>query len=155
MARVSLGMLGYLDSDLKPVFYRESTRKHTHRTEFDVSAITELPRVEVVYAVAGGDGLLVRALIDAKVPGIVAAGTGGGAGAPDWNDALVEARKAGVVVVMTTRAGAGRVIPTNRSRESGIISGDNLSAQKARILLMLALSTTSDIERIQNMFDIY
>ena len=56
---------------------------------------------------------------------------------------------------MTTRAGAGRVIPTNRSRESGIISGDNLSAQKARILLMLALSTTNDIERIQNMFDIY
>ena len=150
-----LGMLGYLDSDLKPVFYRESTRKHTHQTEFDVSGIAELPRVDVVYAVAGGDGLLTRALIEAKVPGIVGAGTGGGAGSPDWNDALVEARNAGAVVVMTTRAGAGRVIPTTRSKENGIISGDNLSAQKARILLMLALSTSNDIGRIQNMFDIY
>ena len=150
-----LGLLGYLDSDLKAMFYRTPTRKHTHQTEFDVSKDKELPQVDVVYAVSGGNGLQIRALIEAKVPGIVAAGAGAGSGSPDWNDALAEASSQGIVVVMTSRVGAGRVTPTNRSKEQGIISGDNLNAQKARILLMLALSVTRDKDRIQAMFETY
>ena len=150
-----LGLLGYLDSDLKAMFYRTPTRKHTYQTEFDVSKVTELPQVDVVYAVSGGNGLQIRALIEAKVPGIVAAGAGAGSGSPDWNDALAEASAQGLLVVMTSRVGAGRVTPTNRSKEQGIIAGDNLNAQKARILLMLALSVTRDKDRIQAMFETY
>ena len=109
----------------------------------------------MVYAVSGGNGLQIRALIEAKVPGIVAAGAGAGSGSPDWNDALAEASAQGILVVMTSRVGAGRVIPTNRSKEQGIIAGDNLNAQKARILLMLALNVTRDKDRIQAMFETY
>ncbi len=151
-----LGMLGYVDSDLKPVFYRAPTRKHTYQTEFDVSNLEDLPKVYILYAYEGVDDLLARTLIDAKAPGIVLAGMGaGGAGGAAQNDALIEASQKGSVVVSTTRAGAGRVIRTSRHRQHGWVAGDNLSPQKARILLQLALTRTHDPEEIQRMFDTY
>lgn len=150
-----LGILGYADSDHRIVFYMAPVRRHTFQTEFDINGFEELPKVDVVYAVSGGDGLLVRALVQAGVPGIVAAGAGGGSGGPDWMDALAEARQSGAMVVMASHVGAGRVLLTQRNRERGILAGDNLSPQKARILLMLALTVTRDEDRIQQMFDAY
>ena len=54
-----------------------------------------------------------------------------------------------------SRAASGRVAPRRRLRESGIVAGEDLSPQKARILLMLVLSATSDIGAIQQAFQIY
>ncbi len=151
-----LGFLGYLDSDLKPVFYREPVRKHTYQTEFDVDGLSDLPKVYVVYAYEGADDLLVRTLIDAKAPGIVIAGMGaGGAGGQVQQEALLEASRQGSIVVSSTRAGSGRVIRTSRHREAGWVAADNLSPHKARILLQLALTKTNDPEEIQRMFDTY
>src|SRR5262245_43523036 len=150
-----LGMLGYMDSDLKTVFYRAPKRRHTFQSEFDVSTLTELPRVDIVYGYEGADGLLARALIDAQVPGIVLAGMGSGGVADDLTYTLVEARRNGAAVVVTTRTGSGRVIRTARHVKDGFIAGDNLSPQKARILLQLALAATKDVERIQQMFELY
>ncbi|PZC50532.1 MAG: L-asparaginase [Chloroflexi bacterium] len=149
-----LGFLGYMDSDLKPVFYRQPIRKHTSQTEFDVSTMETLPWVDTYYAVAGGSPFTVDALAEAGVDGIAVAGTGGGY-ATGAMDALANAAKKGIAVVATTRAGAGRVIPTSMFRERGIIAGDNLSVQKARILLMLALAITKDRDEIQRIFDTY
>ena len=150
-----LGMLGYLDSDLKAVFYRAPKRRHTFQSEFDVGRLTELPRVDIVYGYEGADGLLVRALIDAKVPGIVLAGMGSGGVGDDLTKTLAEARHDGAVVVVTTRTGSGRVIRTARHVQDGFVAGDNLSPQKARILLQLALTTTKDVEQIQQLFELY
>ena len=151
-----LGFLGYLDSDLKPMFYREPMRKHTHQTEFDVSNLEDLPKVYIVYAYEGADDLVVRALIEAKAPGIVIAGMGaGGAGGQIQQDALIEASKQGAIIVSSTRAGSGRVIRTSRHREAGWVAADNLSPHKARILLQLGLTKTHDPEEIQRMFDTY
>ena len=71
-----LGFLGYADSDEQVVFYRTPTRSHTLDAEFEVSDQTQLPRVDIAYAYAGADGLVIRALADAGVPGLVAAGLG-------------------------------------------------------------------------------
>ena len=150
-----LGMLGYLDSDLKAVFYRAPKRRHTFESEFDVSRLTELPRVDIVYGYEGADGLLVRALIDAKVPGIVLAGMGSGGVGDELTKTLAEARRNGAIVVVTSRTGSGRVIRTARHVEDEFVAGDNLSPQKARILLQLALTTTKDVEQIQQMFELY
>jgi len=65
------------------------------------------------------------------------------------------AAKSGVVIVQCSRAARGRVAPRRRLRESGIVAGEDLSPQKARILLMLALSTTSEIGAIQSAFQTY
>ena len=148
-------MLGYVDSDLKPVFYRAPTRKHTYQTEFDVSNLDDLPKVYILYAYEGVDDLLARALIDAKAPGIVLASMGPGAAGQALSEALVEARQKGANVVVTTRAGAGRIIRTSVYRKNGMVAGDNLSPQKARILLQLALTRTQDPEEIQRMFNTY
>lgn len=151
-----VGFLGYLDSDLKPMFYRESVRKHTYQTEFDVDGLSDLPKVYIVYAYEGADDLVVRALIDAKAPGIVIAGMGaGGAGGQVQQEALLEASRQGSIVLSSTRAGSGRVIRTSRHREAGWVAADNLSPHKARILLQLALTKTNDPEEIQRMFDTY
>jgi len=40
-------------------------------------------------------------------------------------------------------------------REAGIVAGDNLNPQKARLLLALALTRTNDIEEIGRMFARY
>ena len=66
--------------------------------------------------------------------------------------ALVTAAKSGIVVVQCSRAASGRVAPRRRLRETGIVAGEDFSPQKARILLMLMLTTTSDIAEIQTAF---
>ena len=118
--------------------------------------LEDLPKVYIVYAYEGADDLVVKALIEAKAPGIVIAGMGaGGAGGQIQQDALIEASKQGTIVVSSTRAGAGRVIRTSRHRETGWVAADNLSPHKARILLQLGLTKTNDPEEIQRMFDTY
>ena len=150
-----LGFLGYLDSDLKPLFYRRPTRKHTYQSEFDVSGLDALPQVEVLYSYEGASDLQARALVDAGVDGIVVGSMGPGAVGQQVNDALLDARSKGITVVVTTRAGAGRIIRTSVYEQEGIVAGDNLSPQKARILLQLALTRTKDPEQIQQIFNVY
>ena len=87
--------------------------------------------------------------------GIVSAGFAPGSPTPEQRAAFERAAKSGVVVVQCSRAASGRVAPRRRLRESGIVAGEDLSPQKARILLMLALSATSDIGAIQQAFSTY
>ena len=159
-----VGLLGYAgeedfyqgQSDHRASYYRYPSRKHTYQSEFDVTNLSELPDVYIVMAYEGADGLIVRALSQAKAPGIVLAGMGaGGAGGQAQQDALAEASRQGTVVVATTRAGAGRVIRSEQNREHGWVAGDNLSPYKARILLQLALTKTRDVDEIQRMFETY
>jgi len=71
-------------------------------------------------------------------------------------EALKKATKAGVIVVQSSRAGTGRVIDDKVSlREAGFLAADSLTAQKARILLMMALTVTNDITEIRRMFEQY
>ena len=142
-----LGCLGYADSDEQVVFYRNPARTHTADSEFDVAEVEELPRVDIAYAYAGADGLVVNALAQAGVNGIVAAGLGGGSSSPEFMAALKEAQEKGIPVVIATQTGNGRVMRTRRFVEDGYIAADNLAPKKARILLMLALTRTDDAGR--------
>ena len=71
------------------------------------------------------------------------------------SDALGEARRRGVLVVLSSRAGSGRVLPRTSLREQGFVVADNLNPQKARVLAMLALTRTGDVADVQRMFDEY
>ena len=150
-----LGLLGYADSDGEVVFYRTPTRAHTRDSEFDLESVSELPRVDIVYSYAGADGMLVSALANARVPGMVAAGLGSGGSPPGFTAALRKAMEEGVIVVIATQTGSGRVMRTRRFGEDGYIVADNLSPKKARILLMLALTKTSQPDEIQRMMLTY
>lgn len=148
------GALGHADGDAI-AFYRRPIRRHTPDTEFEVATLNALPRVDIAYAYAGGDGVAVRAFVAAGARGIVSAGFAPGFTAPAEAEALKEAREAGVVVVQCTRAGSGRVPPTTRLKQSRFLLADNLNPQKARILLALALTATDDPAEIARIFATY
>ena len=150
-----LGFLGYADSDGKVVMYRAPLRKHTTATEFDVSDKDTLPRVDVVYCYAGSDELLINAVRANGSDGLVLAGFGGGSFPPKAAEAAAAAVMEGMPVVLASRSLAGRVVMTPRKEEQGFIVSDNLHPQKARILLMLALTVTNNREEIQRMFSEY
>jgi len=147
-----LGFLGYVDSDGQVLFYRSVTRLHTTAAPFDVSGRQALPRVDIIYAYGGADGVLVDAARQHGVDGLVLVGFGGGSYPTAFLDAGKRAVQAGIPVVLATRATAGRVIMTPRKQEDGFIVSDDLLPQKARILLMLALSMTHDRHTIQELF---
>ncbi|PPQ34658.1 asparaginase [Rhodopila globiformis] len=148
------GVLGHADGDAV-AFYRRPMRRHAPDTEFDAAAIDALPRVDISYAYAGGDGTAVRAFVAAGARGIVAAGFAPGFCPPGEFEALTDAAGVGVVVVQSTRAGSGRTFRSGRLRQAGILIADNLNPQKARILLALALTVTADAEEIARMFRTY
>ena len=150
-----LGFLGYADSDGEVVFYRAPLRKHTAATVFDVGRLETLPRVDIVYAYAGADGILVDAVRQNRSDGLVVAGFGGGTFPPQVIEAAAHTVEEGIPVVLASRSTAGRVVMTPRKAEQGFIVSDNLMPPKARVLLMLALTVTSDREAIQRMFRDY
>ena len=151
-----LGMLGYADPDGRVAIYRRPSRRHAPATEFDVRGRTELPRVDIAASYAGADGTAIRAFVAAAgARAIVAASLPPGVTTPGETDALVEARRRGVLVVLSSRAGSGRVLPRTVLRERGFVVADNLNPQKARVLAMLALTRTDDVAEVQRMFDEY
>ena len=150
-----LGMLGYADPDGRIAIYRKPTRRHAPATEFDVRGRTELPRVDIVASYAGADGAAIDAFVAAGARAIVSASLPPGVTTPAEGDALLRARQRGVVVVLSSRAGSGRVLPRTMLRERGFVVADNLNPQKARVLAMLALTRTDDPVEIQRLFDEY
>ena len=153
-----LGFLGYVDGD-RVSFYRAPTRRHTAGSEFDLAGVTAFPRVDIVYSYVEPNPVLIEALIDDGVDGIVLAGTGAGLVSRRERTALerIAELPAGArpIVVRSNRTGSGRVVPLPAYDELGMVAGDTLSPQKARILLMLALTRTRDIEEIRRMFREY
>jgi L-asparaginase len=147
-----VGLLGYADSDGQVLFYRSVTRQHTTDTPFHVASLTRLPRVDLVYAYSGADGLLVDAVHQHRSAGLVVAGFGSGTFPPVFLEAASRAATAGLPVVLASRSTSGRIIMTPQKAEAGFIVADNLHPQKARILLMLALTISQERQTIQEMF---
>jgi L-asparaginase len=149
-----LGILGYADPD-RIVFYRAPLRKHTTQSQFELGKITAFPKVNILYSHSGDDGDLAKAAVTSGAKGLVIAGTGAGhtQNARKTLKALFD--ETGVVVVRSNRTGSGRVIRDDNWQEPGFVAADNLSPQKARILLQLGLTMTAKPDDIQRMFDEY
>ncbi|MBX5492042.1 MAG: asparaginase [Chloroflexi bacterium] len=150
-----LGPLGYADADGRVVFYHSPMRRHTAQSEFDVTALGDLPRVDIVLSYLGADGALVDAAVAAGAQGIVSAGTGAGRPTPAEEAALTRASARGVVVVQSSRVGSGRVVRSPGVRQRGWVAADNLVPWKARLLLQLGLTRTRDPDQLQRLFDEY
>ena len=146
------GVLGYVDSDARVLFYRNVTRAHSIATPFDVRGTKSLPRVDIVYSYAGADGVLVDALTARRPDGMVLVGFGGGSYPAAFLEAGQRALQAGIPVVLATRSWNGRVVITPKKQAERFIVCDDLMPQKARILLMLALTVTREPDAIQEMF---
>jgi len=149
------GIAGMMNTG-KAFFYSAHTARHTTKSEFSLDRLTvaNLPRVEVVYSYANLGGELIDALVAQGVKGIVLAGVGDGNSTDAAIAALEKAAKKGVAVVRCSRTGAG-VVDRNveiNDDKLGFIAGMELNAQKARILLMLGLTKTKDVKKLQDYF---
>lgn len=159
------GVLGVVDAD-RVVFSRHPIKRHTSHSEFDASSIATLPRVDIFPAYQGAPGDLIRAAVDNGAAGVVLAGAGEGGASGAQVQAMRYAAGKGVLMVIGTRAGAGRVsAPRGRPQASAdgeenrwramSIAAEDHAPLKARILLMLALTKTKDPSEIQRMFREY
>jgi L-asparaginase len=144
-----IGPLGFADSD-RIVFYRAPLTIHTMKSEFDVSKLTTLPQVDIVYGYQEASRAPVDALVAEGVKGIVFADS-----SPAYGKAIQAALSKGVAIVQGDRKGSGRVLLSERTAGRGVVTADNLNAQKARVLLRVALTKTSDARELQRIFNTY
>nr|WP_246309718.1 asparaginase [Paenibacillus frigoriresistens] len=153
-----LGALGYIDeSNIR--IYRAPARAvkagtKDWATPFDLKTITKdkLPAIEIVYSYQEAGGGAIKGLVADGAKGIVTAGTGAGGISAKMSAARTEAIKQGVLFVTTTRTGSGTMYP---GTTDGIIAGDNLNAQHARLMLLLSLAFSNDQAKIKDWFANY
>lgn len=131
--------------------------KHTTQTPFDVTNLTKLPKVGIVYQHAGVEGVQAQALVDAKYDGIVTAGVGNGNLHKSTFPIIEKAAKDGIVVVRSSRVPTGSTTKDAEVDDTkyGFVSSGSLNPQKARVLLQLALTQTKDPKAVQKIFDEY
>ena len=149
------GPLGFIVGGEVHYYYR-SMRPHTLQSEFDVTGVTALPRVDIIYTHIGEDACLwMRHWRQAHVA-LFTAGSGMGSIHEAVEAALAEAVSRGVVVVRSSRTGSGIVAAgLERWQEQGFLYADNLNPQKARLLLQLALLRTQERSEVQGVFSRY
>jgi L-asparaginase len=138
-------------------FSRSPSRAHTTATPFTVTAGQSLPRVDVIHAHAGMSPDLIDAAVAHGAKGIVIAGVGDGNMTTDAFGAVRRAIAKGVVVVRSTRVGEGIVRRNIEVDDDGIgtVVSKELNPAKARVLLKLALTQSSDPKKVQELFDKY
>jgi L-asparaginase len=146
-----LGCLGHADADAI-AWYRRPLRAVGRQTPFEVAGLARLPRVDILACYAGADGAAVEAFLAAGAEGLVSAGFAPGFVTPALEEALARAVARGVPVAASSRAGSGRVFHTSRMKAAGFLHADNLTPQKARVLLMLGLTVTREAEALQELF---
>lgn len=147
------GPVGVVDSN-QVIFYRDNLVKQYINTS-DISN-----NVVLIKAVAGNGGEYIDYCIEKGVKGIVIEAMGRGNIPPLMAEAVERAIKIGIVIVMVTRCFKGRVMDSygypgggKQLRNAGVIFGDRLPGQKARIKLILALGYTNDTEKIRKIFE--
>jgi len=149
-----LGCLGYIETDQTIQYYRKPVRKHTIDSVFSDMTFHDLPSVEIVYSYAGATGKIIDYITQSgEYQGIVIAGTGAGRFSKLEEIAISRATQKGLFVVRSSRGGSGRVVDIEAYKHLQTISGDNLTPQKARILLMLAMLKYTSSEAIQQCFE--
>ncbi len=151
-----LGILGYAQGT-RPYFYRCPLTRHTIHSEFDIRRLSEpLPKVDIIYSYIGNNRSVVDAAVNSGAVGLISAGLGQGHQTPEVWQALIEARQRNVIVVRGSRVENGVVTRNSEMDDKhDFVASNNLNPQKARILLMLALTRTQDTREIQRIFNQY
>jgi len=148
-----LGYLGFVDPD-QVVFYRSPAKPHTLQSTFDLSAMDHLPSVDIVQDFAGLDKTIPAYFLQRPNAGLVVESFAGGRMSQAMTDALSQLAIDAKPVVIASGVKEGRIFGTNPTGTPLIIAND-LPANKARILLMLALTKTKVPAEIQAIFNHY
>ncbi len=135
-------------------YYSSSDREVKPQSPVMITNDTKLPRVDIVYMYADAPSDQIDMLISKKVDGIVIAGVGNGNFNKAYTEAVKRAVAAGIIVCRASRTPSGRVVLHDEINDEqlGTIVSDDLTPQKARILLMLGLTKSKDKKQLQELF---
>ncbi|TKX28701.1 asparaginase [Campylobacter aviculae] len=149
------GDLGYI-LDGRAYFYNFITKFHTKDTPFNIDHLASLPKVDILYTYSNdGSGVAAKALFENGTQALVIAGSGSGNIHENQKKILKELMKKNLIVVISSRIQTGQVVLSEEDEDLGFICAQDLNPQKARILLMLALTKTNNPKEIQEYFRIY
>lgn len=130
-------------------------RPHTLESDFILRNIKTLPAVDIIYDHQSAGLHFYEAAIAAGVQGIIIAGSGNGSLSPQAVKGARLAKKKQLVCVRASRTGSGLVSSSPGDARRGLIAATALNPLKARVLLMLALTHTSDYRSIRDYFERY
>ncbi|MCY7311631.1 MAG: type II asparaginase [Chitinophagaceae bacterium] len=137
-------------------YYSQPIYTNNQKPFFDISKITQLPKVEIVYMYVDASTTPLNALINEKVDGIVIAGAGNGSYNKAFEGAAENAKQKGVAIVRSSRVVSGNITIATTEEFNDVkmntVAAFDHNPQKARILLMLALTKTRDREKLQEIF---
>ena len=150
------GALGYLFNS-KVTYNQAPLKKHTSQSVFDVTNLKSLPKVGIVYCHSNIDADMVEPMLKNGYKGIIHAGVGNGNIHKNVFPVLEKARKKGIQVVRSSRVPTGASTLDNEVDDAHyqFVASQQLNPQKARVLLMLALTKTDDWKQIQEYFNEY
>lgn len=147
------GPLGNVDDELVVMFRRSMVRQTIAPTRIE-------PHVEFVKVCTGMDSRLLLWSLQAGNRGLVLEAMGQGNVPPMMLEGIKAWLEAGRPVVLVTRCPEGRALDTyayegggKQLHNMGVIFGEDLTGQKARVKLMLALGLTQDVKEIRRMFE--
>jgi len=148
------GALGYVLNG-KTVYNQTPMKKHTTQSVFEVNDLESLPKVGIVYSYSNIEADMVEPMLKNGYKGIVHAGVGNGNIHKNVFPVLEEARRQGIQVVRSSRVPTGPTTLDNEVDDAHyqFVAAQQLNPQKARILLMLALTKTNDWKQIQEFFN--
>lgn len=150
---VDFGPLGFIDNNNVYFYHKYSKHQQISVTEVD-------SKVDLIKSACGMDDRLIRFCVDSGTHGIVIEGMGRGNIPPDMVKGVDYALSKNIPVVLVSRCLKGKVLDSygyagagKDLTQKGVILGDNLPGQKARIKLMVALGHTKDISEIKDIFE--
>ncbi len=141
-----MGAMGII-RDGEILLYESSNKTHTTESVFDMTGKTVLPKVSILYFSVDADPELLRFAASIS-DGIVLAGAGAGEYSEAYKNVIQDLK---IPVVISSRIDDG-VITKDNLLCKNTIAADNLSPQKASVLLRLALTVTKNTEEIAEMF---
>ena len=150
---MDFGPLGIVDND-QVIYYRDIYKRQYIPTN------TIETNVHLIKAAAGMDASMIHYCVEARTKGIVIEGMGRGNLPPDMVSGVKHALEKSIPIVLVSRCPKGRVLDSygyagggRELRNMGVILGDNLSGQKARIKLMLILGFVKEPEKVKILFE--
>ena len=149
----NFGPIGIVDND-NVIFYRDAN----HLEKYDVSKIEK--QVALIKCVVDMDSSYIDYLIEKGYGGIVIEALGRGNVPPKMVEGIKKAIELEIPVVVVSRCFEGRVSDSygylgggKNLKELGVIFGESMPSQKARIKLMLALGKTNNLDEIKDFFE--
>jgi L-asparaginase len=149
----NVGHIGAVDPD-GVRFYHRSLQPHTTESEFDVAGIDVLPDVFILSDFTGIDESVVRNFGQQEMDGLVIRTFAGGRMSAGMLAGLESISSRGIPIVITSRVPNGLIVEAPEYDLSAVVSNGQQD-NKARILLMMALTQTSGLTDIQRIFDTY